>query len=114
MIESALAEEITAYHLFQSESCDWDLDAMMDNTNDEPFLNSIKFRNVGSAHKPALYRNEIDTITGPMVPYGYVHVFTELSQVSPADGPRTPFLAFLNIDNSEVPSYAPRVMWPSL
>ena len=109
--ESALAEEITAYHVLESESLKEELGMMSDVANYEPVLKFIDYRNACTADEPALYRNETDHATGPMMPYGYVHVFTELSHVSAVDGPHTPFLTFLNAEDIEVPLNSPRTMW---
>ena len=88
-----------------------ELDTMTDVPNDEPVMSFIDYRNACTADEPALYRNETDHPTGPMMLYGYVHVFTELSHVSAVDGPHTPFLTFLNVEDIEVPSNATRTMW---
>ena len=109
--ESTLAEEITAYHVLQAACSEEELDTMTDVPDDELAMSFIDYRNACTADEPAPYRIETVNATVTMPPYGYVHVFTELSHVSAVDGPHTPFLTFLNVEDIEVPLQAPRTMW---
>ena len=113
--ESALADEVYGYHVIecnmQTVDADEEMDKVAASFTKEDRANPVDLRAIscGYAPGPVIYR-PVDEV-GSAVFSGHVHLFREQSHVGATDGPHTPFLTILSINDYAEPIKQPRVMW---